>query len=213
MFPQHLQIKHLILVGLGLNICKYLGTQVVQVSIGRYHLKEMVELLKVAVNSTFKLSVVINVHMHQFSVLTILGVESHKLVQLQNCVRMLINANASILCLRQVQFQYPDHIVIVEQRVFQVLTVNKFELTSGQYGRYCIPLHISLVFLCVITQNNAVIIHLNEYRTHLEMKHLMHGVFGSGNTRGQIGEQKRLVHQLQFLSLCSCDWMFMHLRG
>jgi hypothetical protein len=52
LLPQDFQIKDLILVGLWLNIRKYLGTQVIQVPIGRYHLKKVIKLLKVTVNGS-----------------------------------------------------------------------------------------------------------------------------------------------------------------
>lgn len=102
LFPQDFQIKHFILVGLRLNIRKNLGTQVIQVSIGRNHLEEVIKLLKVAVDGSLQFGVVVNVHLRKFSVLTVLRVELDELVKLEHGCWVLVYTDRRVFVLGQV---------------------------------------------------------------------------------------------------------------
>lgn len=80
----------------------------------------MVKLLEVAIDGPFEFGVVVDVHMGQFGVLTVLGIKLHKLVQLQHRIWVLIDANVAILVFGQVNLDHSDHVVIVEDGVLEV---------------------------------------------------------------------------------------------
>ncbi len=80
----------------------------------------MVELLEVAIDGAFKFGVVVDVHMGQFGVLPVLGIQLHKLVQLQHRIWVLIYANVAILVFGQVNLDHSDHVVIVEDGILEV---------------------------------------------------------------------------------------------
>lgn len=139
----------------------------------------MVKLLEVTINGSFQFWVVINVHVSQFCVLTVLRIKLHKFVQLQHCVWVLVNAYVTVLIFWKVKLYHSYNIVIVEDGVFEVFRVNKLKLESWEDGGNCVPLDISFVLFCVITEQNSIIIDFNKDGTHFKMKHLMHWIFVS----------------------------------
>lgn len=139
----------------------------------------MIKLLKVAVNGSLQFGVVVNVHLCKFSVLTVLGVELDELVKLKDWCWVLVDTDRGVFVLSQVQLDNPDKVIVVENRVFQILRIHKSELEPGQYTSHRIPLDIALVFFSIIRQQYPVIVDFNKYRPHLEMQHLVHGVLVS----------------------------------
>ncbi len=90
---------------------------------------------------------------------------------------MLVNAYVAVLIFWKVKLYHSYNIVIVEDGVFEVFRVDKFELESGENGRDGVPFNISFVLFGVIAEQNSIIVDFNEDGAHFEMKHLVHGVF------------------------------------
>lgn len=108
------------------------------------------------------------IHQRQFQKLTLLLIQLDQLIDLQQRHGLLIQANLFVVILREVEADYPHEVVVVLKRDLQVLLEGEVEVDFVDDQAQGVPLDVALVLFCVVAQQDAVLVYLDENRADLE---------------------------------------------